>query len=208
MVSIKIGNGGFQMKIIGLTGGIGSGKSTVSEYLQKKGLTIIDADKIAREIVVPGSKVLSEIVKLFGTTILFEDGSLNRKKLGEIVFSDSQKKLALDNLMHHIVIELIQAQIKELERAGAKLVFVDAPLLFETGLDRYVNEVWVVDVDDETRIHRIMGRDSLSREEILKRIASQMGRNEKNKKADYIIDNTGTIDQLYVHIDTLLKKTI
>lgn len=196
------------MKIIGLTGGIGSGKSTVSEYLQQKGLTIIDADKIAREIVVPGSGVLAEITKLFGTDILFEDGSLNRKKLGGMVFSDSQKKFALDSLMHHKVIELIEKQMKELEMAGTKVIFVDAPLLFETGLDGHVNEVWVVDVDDETRIHRIMGRDSLSRDEILKRIASQMSRKEKNEKADYIIDNTGTIDQLYVQIDTLLKETI
>lgn len=209
------------MKIIGLTGGIGSGKSTVTDYLISKGFHVLDADKIAREIVLPGSEMLIQLTAVFGEEILLEDGSLNRKKLGEIIFSDSEKKRAMDSLMHTRILELIHERIFRIKEEAEemtpgntgpgntlkrKVIFIDAPLLFETGLDKSVGEVWVIDVDDETRIRRIMERDGLKREEILKRISTQMERSEKQRRADVILDNTGNQESLFRQIDMLLEK--
>jgi dephospho-CoA kinase len=196
------------MRIVGLTGGIGSGKTTVTEYLISRGVHVLDADRIAREIVLPGSDMLIELSSVFGKDILQEDGSLDRKKLGGIVFSDAEKKKTLDRLMHTRILELIHERIFQFreEQEHAKVIFIDAPLLFETGLDKSADEIWVIDADDETRIRRIMARDGLAREEILKRIESQMTREEKNSRADVILDNTGDQEALYRQIDELLKK--
>lgn len=194
------------MKIIGLTGGIGSGKTTVSDYLISRGYPVLDADRIAREIVLPGSEMLIRLAAVFGEEIIREDGSLDRRKLGDIVFSDPEKKKTLDSLMHTEILELIHERIYRF-RESAEVIFIDAPLLFETGLDKSVNEIWVVDVDNETRIKRIMERDGLKRDEILKRISTQMTREEKNRRADVILDNTGDQEALYRQIEQLLKKT-
>ncbi|MBR0596700.1 dephospho-CoA kinase [Sinanaerobacter chloroacetimidivorans] len=206
------------MKIIGLTGGIGSGKSTVTNYLLEKGFEVLDADKIAREIVLPGSDTLIELTAKFGKDILLEDGSLNRKKLGEIVFGDVEKKAVLDKIMHSRILEIIYSKIlmfresaeimnqKNPDIKQAKVIFIDAPLLFETRLDEHVSEVWVVDADDETRITRVMERDGLSREEIVSRIAVQMDRNQKIERANEILDNSGEREALYHQIDLLLEK--
>lgn len=206
------------MKIIGLTGGIGSGKSTVTDYLTERGYHVLDADKIAREIVLPGSEMLIRLTAAFGDEIISEDGSLNRKKLASIVFADPEKKKTLDDLMHTEILELIHERIhryrEEAESVAAKgdsgnryrVIFIDAPLLFETGLDKSVSEAWVIDADEETRIKRIMERDGLGREEILSRINNQMARDEKNRRADVILDNTGNQESLYRQIDMLLEK--
>ncbi|HWQ80000.1 MAG TPA: dephospho-CoA kinase [Anaerovoracaceae bacterium] len=209
------------MKIIGLTGGIGSGKSTVTDYLTARGFHVLDADKIAREIVLPGSEMLIRLAAAYGDGIISEDGSLDRKKLGEIVFADPEKRKTLDALMHAEILELIHERIlRYREEAdtvavgssepGAilkyKVIFIDAPLLFETGLEKSVGEVWVIDTDEETRIKRIMERDGLEREEILMRINNQMARGEKNRRADVILDNTGDQETLYRQIDRLLEK--
>jgi len=195
------------MKIIGLTGGIGSGKSTVTDYLIARGFPVLDADKIAREIVLPGSEMLIQLVSVFGKAILMQDGSLDRKKLGAIVFSDAEKKKTLDGLMHTRILELIHDRILQYrEESVNKVIFIDAPLLFETGLDKSASETWVIDVDEETRIKRIMERDGLKREDIAMRISNQMTRDEKNKRADVILDNTGDQETLYQQIEQLLQK--
>jgi dephospho-CoA kinase len=209
------------MKIIGLTGGIGSGKSTVTDFLISKGFHVLDADKIAREIVMLGSDMLIQLTAVFGKEILLEDGSLNREKLGQIVFADPEKKKLLDDLMHTEVLEIIHERILQFREEAdtltgkypdgdpkpqSKVVFIDAPLLFETGLDKSVNKVWVIGVDDETRIKRIMERDGLKRAEILKRINSQMDESKKRERADEILDNTGERDLLYRQIEQLLQK--
>ena len=209
------------MKIIGLTGGIGAGKSTVTDYLVARGFHVLDADKISREIVLPGSDLLIQLTELFGEDILLEDGGLNRKKLGSIVFSDPEKKKQLDEVMHSKILEMIHErifQIKEESRYDAetvihpelaatrKVIFIDAPLLFETGLEKSVGEVWVIDAEDEIRIRRVMERDGLNRDEILKIMSFQMDRNEKNSKADVLLDNSGEKEALYEQLDHLLKK--
>ncbi|MDD3169551.1 MAG: dephospho-CoA kinase [Eubacteriales bacterium] len=195
------------MKVIGLTGGIGSGKTTVTDYLTSRGFHVLDADKIAREIVLPGSEILIQLAAVFGSEILLEDGNLNRKKLGAIVFSDAEKKKTLDALMHTRILELIHERILLFREKGEKkVIFIDAPLLFETGLDSSVSEIWVIDVDDETRIERIMERDGLNREDIEKRISTQMAQEEKNRWADVILDNSGDQKMLYRQIEELLKR--
>lgn len=207
------------MKVIGLTGGIGSGKSTVTDYLTAKGFHVLDADKIAREIVLPGSEMLIRLAAAFGDGIIGEDGSLERRELGEIVFSDPEKKKTLDSLMHTEILELIHERIlryrEEADSAAPidpgnilkyKVIFIDAPLLFETGLEKSVSEVWVIDADDETRIKRIMERDGLEREDILMRINNQMAQVEKNRLADVVLDNTGNQEALYRQIDRLLER--
>jgi dephospho-CoA kinase len=209
------------MKLVGLTGGIGSGKSTVTDYLISRGFHVLDADKIAREIVLPGSDMLIEIADVFGKDIILEDGSLDRKKLGEIVFSDPGKKKTLDGLMHTKILELIHERVLQFREEAElalgsgidpghisrnNVIFIDAPLLFETGLDKSVGEIWVIDVDEETRIKRIMDRDGLKKEDIQKRISAQMTRDEKNQRADVILDNTGDPETLYQQIEQLLQK--
>ncbi len=209
------------MKIIGLTGGIGSGKSTVTDYLISKGFHVLDADKIAREIVLPGSEMLIQLTAVFGKDILLDDGSLDRKKLGSIVFSAPEKKEILDRLMHTEILKIIHERIFQIREESNhlaeavvdaahpsknKVIFIDAPLLFETGLSKNVSEIWVIDVDDETRIKRIMERDGLNREEIRKRMETQMTRSEKNKRADVLLDNTGDIIALYQQLDMLLQN--
>ena len=209
------------MKIIGLTGGIGSGKSTVTDYLVSMGFPVLDADKISRELVMPGSDMLIQLTAEFGDDILLDDGSLDRKKLGSIVFSDEKKKQTLDKMMHTKILEIIHDRILKIREESRhfagnvtrsetvpkhRVIFIDAPLLFETGLDKSVEEVWVIDVDDETRINRIMERDGLNRNEIIKIMNSQMARSEKNTRADVLLDNSGKREVLYHQLDQLIKK--
>lgn len=189
------------MRIIGLTGGIGTGKSTVSDYLKKKGYTIIDADKLAREIVLPGSQVLQRLVQAFGEEILLPGGELNRKLLGSMVFGNPEKKALLDKITHGEICGRIEAAVKGF--SGEALV-IDAPLLFETGLSRLATEVWVVDAEDEIRIERVRRRDGMSREETERRIAAQLSREEKWKRADRLLDNSGTVEELYRRIDEII----
>lgn len=204
------------MKIIGLTGGIGSGKSTVTDYLRQKGYEVLDADEIAREIVRPGSEVLLQLTEIFGDQILLGDGNLNRKALGRQVFADEEKRMRLNRVMHAKIVEVILDRIflfqesadalKKMhwEMPQSKAIFIDAPLLFETGLHQHVGEVWMVDADDEVRITRVMERDGLGREEIERRMAAQMDREEKKRKAHVILDNTGEKEVLYRQIEALL----
>ncbi len=193
------------MKIVGLTGGIGSGKSTVSNYLLKKGYPIIDADKIAREIVEPNSKTLNKLVKCFSDEILNYDGSLNRKALAQIAFFNQESKMKLDDIMLEEIVRIIHEQVAFYAKLNNEFVFIDAPLLFEAGLDKVSNEVWVVDTEDEMRIERVVKRDGMTRQEVLARLQKQMSREEKNKRATYILDNSTTQQALYEQIEKLLK---
>jgi dephospho-CoA kinase len=192
------------MKLIGLTGGIGTGKSTVSDYLIQKGYRVLDADKVAKEIVSPNSEIFIQLKDTFGKEIVYEDGTLNRKKLADIIFSNPEKKAILDKLMHKKIIEVLLK--KATSFSGEKVVFIDAPLLYESNLDLYLDKVWVVDADDEIRIQRVIQRDQLTREEIIKRIQNQMSRKEKLRRADCIINNSTNKVDLYKQIDKLLNE--
>ena len=183
--------------IYGLTGGTGSGKSTVAEYLKEFGCTVVDADSIAREVTAKGSPVLDELAAEFGAEIIDENGELIRKKLGSIVFGDKEKLEKLNNIMRKALDEKMLAALKEAteERLYSK-VFFDAPTLFESKREHFVDKIWVVAADRETRIVRIMKRDGISREEVLKRMESQLPDDEKIAKADLVIYNDGTLEDL------------
>lgn len=177
-------------RVIGLTGGIASGKSLVSEYLGELGAQIIDADEIARQVVQPGKPALREIVAEFGWSILSADGTLNRKKLGLLVFSDPAKLDRLNLITHPYILAEIR-QVLERFRASStcRVIVLDVPLLFEVGLERLVDEVWVVAVDYHTQLKRLIKRDNLTEDEARSRIAAQMPLEEKIKSAQCVIDN-------------------
>ena len=198
------------MKTIGLTGGIGTGKSTVSRYLKTKGYKIIDADQIAREVVEPGQPALAALVSEFGQEILLEDGSLNRRELARLAFASPEGKAALDRITHGAIfarIDELQAQYaEELAATADAVIFLDVPLLFETGFDRKADLVWVVDVPDEVRVQRVVLRDGLTEEEIWARIKNQMSREEKLDRADVVLDNSGTQEELFAQVDERLAE--
>lgn len=181
--------------IIGLTGGIASGKSTVSNYLAELGAIIIDADKIAHEIMEKGKTAYWQVIEAFGREILAENGEIDRSRLGKIVFNNLEKKKILEEITHPQVIREMREKIEEY-RAENKVIVLDVPLLFEAGLDSRVDETWVVYVDRETQLQRLIARDGLSYEEANKRIQAQMSLEKKRVLADFVINNKGNIEDL------------
>ena len=194
------------MKIIGLTGGIGSGKTTVTDFLKKKGYQVIDADVIAREIVETGSEVLSKLVSHFGESILQPDGSLNRQKLADLAFENTAQKDVLDRITHGAIIETISSQIKSIQlQQKPSLAFVDAALLIETGLYKNMDEVWLITAQEDLRIQRVMDRDHLDADRVQQRILAQMSDEQKAHYSSRVINNSGTILELYDTIEKILR---
>ena len=195
------------MRVIGLTGGTGSGKSTVSAYLKKRGCCIIDADEIARQLTSPGGEALDPIREKFGESVFYDDGTLDRKKLGNIVFKDEEKLKILEEITTKIVIRKITDKIHQMKESGYEgIVILDAPLLFEFGMEGLADENWLVICDRERRIKRLENRDGLSRREITDRMANQLSDEKKMDMADQSIDNSGSIDDLYCKIDQLIER--
>ncbi len=194
------------MKIIGLTGGIGSGKSTVSEYLASKGIKIVDADKISHEMMENGSSLLEELAIAFGDEIINSDGSLNRRELARLAFATEEGKNLLNRITHKEISKRVDRQIAELKKSNERIIFFDAPLLFEAGMDSKTGETWLVHVDEATRISRVRDRDGLSEEEILARIKAQMSEEEKLARASHVLDNSGSVEELYAQVDSLLAE--
>ena len=195
------------MKVIGLTGGTGSGKSTVAAYLEKKGCIIIDADKISRDLTKPGGEALEPIRRRFGADVFFEDGSLDRKKLGGIVFSDDAKLRSLEEITTDIVIKKILEKVEHLKKNGFNgTVILDAPLLFECGMKDCTDENWLVTCDLENRIQRLIDRDGISRQSILDRMANQLSDEQKRMMADRVIENYGSLTELYSRIDRFIER--
>ena len=162
------------MRVIGLTGGIASGKSSVARMLEHMGAVIIDADMLAREVVAPGEPAYQAIVEAFGKDILNPDRSINRGILGRLVFADPEARRRLESITHPAIGRRAEEQLVELRLQGTLVVFYVAPLLIEAGVTSRVDELWVVYVDNETQLKRLMERDGLSREEGLRKIATQM----------------------------------
>ena len=188
---------------IGITGGIGSGKSTVTKYLVKKGYEVIDCDKLARQVVEKGSPALSEIVQAFGSDILDEEGNLNRSATAELVFHDDSKREILNSITHRAIYDIIDRKVSERPDGS---YFIDAPLLFESGMEKDLDVVWLVSCRDDVRIKRIEQRDGMAEDMIQARIASQMDEEEKKMKAGEILDNSGTREELYDQVERLLEK--
>lgn len=178
------------MKAIGLTGSIGSGKSTVSGFFKKLGAIVIDADQVSRQVVEPGSPALKELTVAFGENILNPDGSLNRTLVAEIVFNSDEKRELLNSIIHPMIFNEINSTIEEYREKGTEIIILEAALILEKkGLIKLIDKLIVISIDEETQKKRLEGRGDLSKEQINARINSQLTNNEKIKHADYIIDN-------------------
>jgi len=188
------------MYIIGLTGGIASGKSTVSTMLAELGAYIIDADEIARTIVMPNQPAWHDIVAHFGSEILLPDGTINRFLLGEKIFKDQLERLCLEQITHHYIKDQIKKYIGSAELLGKSVVVLDIPLLFEIGWQTMVDEIWVVYVDEEVQVSRLMTRNQLTHEQAMDRMNAQINLAEKIKHADVVIDNNQDINHARMQV--------
>jgi dephospho-CoA kinase len=194
------------MFIVGLTGGIGSGKSTAAIFFNRLGIKIVDADSLARQVVEPGQPSLEKIAAHFGTGILQSDGSLNRARLREIIFSNTEEKYWLENLLHPLIYELAK---QELHSATGDYVIYMSPLIFESQQKSWCNRIIVVDIPESLQIERACLRDHSSEDKIRHIIATQLSRNERLALADDILDNSGTPDELeqdVIHLHTQLQS--
>lgn len=178
------------MKLIGLTGGIACGKSTVAAMLAERGATIIDADQLSREAVMPGMPALKQIVELFGQAALLKDGSLNRQAVREMVFNNADKRRQLEAILHPAIRTLAEQRLAAARQQGISVTVYMAPLLIEAGANNRVDEVWVVTVRPEVQLERLMARDNCSREQALQIVAAQMPLAEKEQYGSVIIDNS------------------
>ncbi|MCP1125455.1 dephospho-CoA kinase [Bacillus sp. AFS018417] len=192
--------------VIGLTGGIASGKSTVSQMFQGFHVPVIDADIIAREVVEPGKEAYNEIVTAFGKEVLGENGELDRPKLGGIVFHNEEKRLLLNGIVHPAVRKEMNAQKDMYIREKAQAVVLDIPLLFESKLTGLVDKILLVYVDSETQLTRLMERNNFKEEEAKARIASQMPLEDKITLADEVINNNGTMEETKAQLSRILKE--
>lgn len=200
-------NGGVNMTlVIGLTGGIASGKSTVADMFKEMGIEVIDADIEARKAVEVGEEAYNQIVTYFGEGILNDDRTINRSKLGEIIFNDSRKREILNEIVHPDVRRRMNEKKKSAILRGDKVVVLDIPLLFESGLRHMVDLVLLVYVESDVQLHRLINRNQLTTEEALARIQSQMPISEKRKLADIVINNNGTIEETKKQLNELITK--
>ncbi len=187
---------------IGLTGGIATGKSSVAAWLVEHGAALVDADGIAREIMLPGHPVLQQVSQRFGQEMLFDDGTLDRKRLGAHIFGRPEERKALEDITHPAIRQLIYTRVEELEQADPhRLVVADIPLLYESKGAYTFSETIVVYVPREIQLQRLMQRDGLDETQALQRLAAQMDIEEKKQLADIVIDNSGTWEQTEIQLE-------
>ena len=196
------------MFVIGLIGGIGSGKSSVSAILHSLGVEIIDADKVGHEAYTPNSEGWKKVISVFGQDIVGPENEIDRKKLGGIVFSDPSEMEKLNKLMHPIIHNLVEVKIKLLSNQGVKVVVLEAAILIEANWQDLTDEIWLAKSNQEVVIERVQLRNNFTREEIIKRIQSQMSNDEREKHSDIVIDNNGTIEQLEEKVKTLWQSRV
>lgn len=194
------------VRIIGLTGGIASGKSSVAGIFEELGVPVIDADQLAREAVLPGSRSLVRIAEIFGDDVIAADGMLDRKHLGSLVFADSEKRRLLEGVLHPEIRRLGEERIAREIAAGHHLLVYMAPLLIEAGAVDRVDEIWVVTVRPEIQLARLMARDGISSEDAQRIIDSQMPLSEKASYGRVLIDNSGTPEETRRLVTEIWKK--
>lgn len=192
--------------ILGITGGVAVGKSTAARFFAKLGAVVVSADALAREVVAPGSSTLMKLVEYFGCRILHNDGSLNRKVLGDIVFSDGDARRFVNNITHARIGLLAEEKLKALNGEGAPLIIYESPLLFEAGVENRVDKILVVRASREHQIKRLLRREGMTQAKAEAMIDSQMPQEEKAARADYVIDTTGTLGDLEEKIRRLFEK--
>jgi dephospho-CoA kinase len=191
------------MKVIGITGGIASGKSYVSSVIKKAGYPVIDADLISKELSQKGGSVYHAIIRTFGESFLDENKEINRQKLGSLIFNDKQAKGLLNSISHPLIIEEMEKQIK---MAKTDLVFVDVPLLYESGLENMFDKIVCVYLPRKIQIERLMNRDNISYEYAVKKIESQMSLDKKKRMADFVINSSNSFDYVSLDVIELIKK--
>ncbi|EEY80690.1 MULTISPECIES: dephospho-CoA kinase [Streptococcus] len=192
-------------RIIGITGGIASGKSTVTEFLRRQGYQVIDADQVVHELQEPGGRLYQALLSAFGPAILQEDGRLDRPKLGAMIFGNPQLLAQSSQLQNEIIREEL-ARRRDLLAETEDFFFMDLPLLFELGYESWFDQIWLVDVTEETQLSRFMARNVLSQEEAEKRIAAQLSLQEKRNRADVLIDNNGPLELTQEQLRDTLQK--
>ncbi|HDP2696603.1 TPA: dephospho-CoA kinase [Staphylococcus aureus] len=192
-------------KVIGLTGGIASGKSTVSELLSVFGFKVVDADKASREAVKKGSKGLAQVREVFGDEAIDENGEMNRRYMGDLVFNHPEKRLELNAIIHPIVRDIMEEEKQEYLKQGYNVI-MDIPLLFENELENTVDEVWVVYTSESIQMDRLMQRNNLSLEDAKARVYSQISIDKKSRMADHVIDNLGDKLELKQNLERLLEE--
>ncbi|HZG79975.1 MAG TPA: dephospho-CoA kinase [Brevibacillus sp.] len=190
--------------ILGLTGGIATGKSTITGMLRERGIPVIDADQIARDVVEPGKPAYEAIVAHFGREILLADGQIDRKKLGEIVFSDELERQKLNAIVHPEVRRVMREEAETAEKNGASIVFMDIPLLFESKLQHMVDKIVVVYAPAHMQLARMMERDELQEEQAQKRLRAQFPIDQKKADADFLIDNSGSREEAERQVEEML----
>ena len=192
---------------IGLTGSIATGKSTVTNMLKELGAFVIDCDKMARDVVAPGTRGLAKIEAAFGKDAVAADGSMDRVYIGDLVFRNPEMKKRLGNILFPLIFESLDAELLRLEREGATpVVFLDMPLLYEVKYDSYVDEVWLVYVPFEVQLSRLMKRNGYTKEEALLRIHSQISVDKKKSLAQQVIDNSGTLEDTKEQVRSLWER--
>lgn len=195
------------MRIIGLTGGIASGKSTASRYFKERGMPVIDADSVTHQLMAPGNENYAKIVQEYGTEILTEDGSIDRKRLGALAFSSPKALLRLEKLTHPAIKCRLEELVKEYRQMPSKgCVLLDHPLLLEMGMAGLADEIWLVACTRENQISRLKTRDRLTPQAIEDRLAAQMPTEEKIRKAHRVIVNDGTREEFITQLDEVWKE--
>ena len=192
--------------VIGLTGSIATGKSTVVEWFKTKHVPVIDADQIAREIVEPGKPILMRLKETFGEAIIQTDGSLDRALLGQMIFNDDTLRQKLDDLMHPAIVKEMVARRDKYLNQNEPLIILDIPLLFEGGLTDLVDRIMVVYTTEPVQLERLMNRNKLSKQEATQRIKTQWSIEKKKTLAADVIDNNGSIEETYQQCDALYQK--
>lgn len=195
-------------KVIGITGGIASGKSLVSAYLIAHGFSIVDADIVAREVVAPDSIGLKKVAATFGNEIVDTKGNLDRKRLAKIVFADDSQLKLLNDILQPLIRQQIQQELQQFIAQGQEYIFLVAPLLFEENYQSMCDEIMVVTVTLQTQLQRLMSRDQLNEQQARRRIAAQWPLSRKIALADVVIDNDGTIAQTKAQLAAWIKRTI
>lgn len=192
--------------VLGVTGSIAGGKSSVCEMFRRLGARIVSADALAREVVRPGSDVLRRLVERFGAGILTAQGTLDRAALAAVVFADDEARQALNALIHPAIAQLAEQRLGRHAQSDEPLIIYEAPLLFEAGAEKRVDAVLVVKIDPQVQLQRLMARDHLDPEAARRRIAAQLPQQEKIARADYVIDNSGSLAQTQAQVEALFKK--
>ena len=194
--------------ILGLTGGIACGKSSASAFLAGMGAEVIDADRISRAVTAPGGEALPAIMREFGPGVFDAEGRLDRRELGRLVFADDAQRRRLEGIIHPLVQQQTFQRIRELDAAGVSCAVLDVPLLYETGMDVLCDEVWLLAVPHEEQLRRVMERDSLSEEQALERIESQMPMEEKQARCDRVIWTNRSIQLTQLELEALWQQWI